>query len=328
MNFKLFTFPEMRNDDPPSTLYHYTSLEALVSIVQTKRLRASNIRFLNDTTESMRLKRDAIEILEGWIARSPDKKDFKVTLENIEKTPQQSLFLASLSENGDLLSQWRAYCPQNLGVSIGFSSECLAEQWIADPNSDKGFFLSASLKKVKYYSPADRAQLETEILQLLELERRSGSRVAVGRMLTNIPEELISKWIDVIVKVEGEPGFAEPRPFSAVAAWLALLAPLVKHDAFAEEGEWRKVASKDYRPLPGQRFRVGRSTLIPFVDIMLDVKTVGAHRVLSEKYFINEVIIGPTPTPELTVEAVRSLFSSEGHPEVDVHVSRIPFRSW
>jgi hypothetical protein len=49
-------FDYLTHEDVPKTLYHYTSLEALVSIVQSKRLRASAIRFLNDTSEAMRLK--------------------------------------------------------------------------------------------------------------------------------------------------------------------------------------------------------------------------------------------------------------------------------
>jgi hypothetical protein len=328
MDFQYLTFPDMRDNDPPQTLYHYTSLEALVSIVQTKRFRASNIRFLNDTTESLRLKQDVIAILRRWISHSPDREDFRATLKNVETTPQQSLFIASLSERGDLLSQWRAYCPTGLGVSIGFSSDSLTEQWVANPRGDKPFFLSASLKKVKYYTPADQAQLEETLKKMLELEIQLGSRTAVAKMLTNLPEELLTKWIEAVIRVEGEPGFPEPGPFSAVAAWLAVLSPLVKHDAFEEEGEWRKVTSKQYRTMPCQRFRIGRSTLIPFVEIMLDVKTADATCVPSEKYFIDEVIVGPTPTPDLTIEAVRALFSSEGHPEVAVHMSRVPFRSW
>jgi hypothetical protein len=61
---------------------------------------------------------------------------------------------------------------------------------------------------------------------------------------------------------------------------------------------------------------------------MLDVMRVGAECVPREKYFIDEVIIGPTPTPELTLEALRSLFDSVGHPEVIIRSSCIPFRSW
>jgi hypothetical protein len=92
--------------------------------------------------------------------------------------------------------------------------------------------------------------------------------------------------------------------------------------------EWRKVITKDSRPMPGQQFRTGKSTLIPFIEIMLDVMREGAQCVTRKDYFIDEVVIGPTPTPELTVEAISSLFYSEGHPEVVVRTSSIPYRDW
>ena len=34
--------------------------------------------------------------------------------------PNLTPFVASFSENGDQLSQWRAYCPKGNGFSIGF----------------------------------------------------------------------------------------------------------------------------------------------------------------------------------------------------------------
>jgi hypothetical protein len=118
------------------------------------------------------------------------------------------------------------------------------------------------------------------------------------------------------------------RSVKTIQVWLSLLAPFIKHDAFKDEAEWRKVVSKDIRPMPGQMFRQGKSTLIPFAEIMLDVRREGAERVPQETYFVDEVIVGPTPTPELTLEAVQALFASEGHPEVRVRKSEIPFRSW
>ncbi len=80
--------------------------------------------------------------------------------------------------------------------------------------------------------------------------------------------------------------------------------------------------------MPAQQFRSGKSTPIPFVEVMLDVERIGADMIPRKSYFINEVIIGPTPTPELTSAALKSLFASEGRPEVVVRPSEIPFRSW
>jgi hypothetical protein len=42
---------------------------------------------------------------------------------------------------------------------------------------------------------------------------------------------------------------------------------------------------------------------------------------MKESYFIKEVIVGPTPHPELSIEAVRGLFESRNHPEVMVRLA-------
>jgi hypothetical protein len=148
------------------------------------------------------------------------------------------------------------------------------------------------------------------------------------RALDMTPESFPSM-VETWARHTGQKEDAEhAKSVKTVAVWLSLISPLFKHAAFKDEAEWRKVISKDIRPMPGQQFRQGKSTLIPYVEIMLDSRREQATRVPQEAYFIDEVIVGPTPTPELTIEAVRALFASEGHPEVKVSTSTIPYRSW
>jgi hypothetical protein len=296
LRFMYFSY--LAPDEIPKILYHYTSLDALVSIAQTKRLRASNIRFLNDRSESLWLKEHALAILRKRAVSSELKEFISGLINSVESNPRPSPFVASFSESCDLLSQWRAYCPSGLGVSIGLSSESLQESWIANPRGEKPFYLDAPLQKARYYGPAHEDDLEHVVDRLIEVDRQSAVE-------------------------EPKIGF----PFKVVPLWLQLASPFFKHEAFNEECEWRKVISK-HGQMPGQKFRQGKSTLIPFVEIMLDVMRVGTECVPRERYFINEVVVGPTPTPDLTIEALRSFFDSEGHPEVTVRSSTIPFRDW
>lgn len=336
----------MTHEDVPETLYHYTSLDALVSIVQSRRLRASSIRFLNDRSESLRLKEDVVGILRSEPTGSRGQKTVQTTIDLIESQPMQSLFVASLTEKADLLSQWRAYCPSGLGVSIGFSSDSLSQQWVANKSGDSPLFLSAPLQKVRYYGPTKQADLEAEVRRLLTLEVEASLNENVAypnvavlsavaplfKDVTFRPAELnqlLAIAVKAINEAEGEPGFTLSRPAgSTLAAWVFMLSPFIKHDAFEEECEWRKVISKDFRHMPGQRFRTGKSTLIPFVEVMLDKIRVESECVPSERYFINEVVVGPTPTPELTIEALASLFESEGQPQVRIRSSHIPYKDW
>jgi hypothetical protein len=116
--------------------------------------------------------------------------------------------------------------------------------------------------------------------------------------------------------------------FKSIRAWLTMLPPFFKHDAFGAEAEWRKVVSKDSRPMPGQQFRQRNTALISFVEPVPDVTTKSAERVPPAVYFNDEVVVGPTPAPELTAEALQALFAAQGHPKVIVRDSNIPFKSW
>ena len=341
MNFAYVT-----HENVPKTLYHYTSLEALVSIVQSKRLRASNIRFLNDRTESLRLKESVLAILNKRVSYK-DKEIVRTIVDLLGSTEKQSHFVASLSEKDDLLSQWRAYCPSGVGVSIGFRSSVLNEQWIANPRSeDDPLFLSTSLQKVRYYASEHQPELQDFIERLLVLEQKAVASAGTGHLNPSVlavvspcidpkllpeaqQESLVGIALKAIAEAEGESISARLfMPGSTIASWVINLAPFVKHEAFEEECEWRKIVSKDNRLMPGQMFRLGKSTLIPFIEIMLDVTTLGAKCVSRQDYFIEEVVIGPTPTPELTFEALRALFDLEGHPEVNLRLSKIPFKDW
>src|SRR5271165_4390934 len=71
---------------------------------------------------------------------------------------------------------------------------------------------------------------------------------------------------------------------------------------------------------PRERGEPGpKSTLIPYVEAEPQVK---------DGYFIKEVIVGPTPNPDLSIESIKGLFRSLNHPEVTVRASNVPYRHW
>jgi hypothetical protein len=58
----------------------------------------------------------------------------------------------------------------------------------------------------------------------------------------------------------------------------------------------------------------------------MDAISTVARAASPRRYFIDEVVVGPTPSPRLTIEAVQALFASEGHPEVLIKNSHISLR--
>ena len=107
-------------------LYHYTSHDALYKIVEGKRLRASHAYFLNDSSEIKYAIDRFIQIVNEKAQSVTDQQDSAFLaqvpswLANMKSNPHY-IFSFSLSEDGNVLSQWRAYTPYGTGVSIGLN---------------------------------------------------------------------------------------------------------------------------------------------------------------------------------------------------------------
>ncbi len=116
---------------PATTLYHYTSAEGLIGIVESKSLWASGIHYLNDTAGY----KHAVSIVRDFVTRElasnldhPWKDLFEKILRGESFYTDDMVFVGSLSEAKDKLSQWRGYCPTGGGYCIGFSPELIERQ--------------------------------------------------------------------------------------------------------------------------------------------------------------------------------------------------------
>lgn len=108
--------------DLPPTLYHYTSWSGLEGIITTGMLWVTHLDGLNDSEEL----KYAQSLLCELVPRDHGHEDC-VTRVIKEGGRLRHSGAAALSEEGDLLSQWRAYADDGQGVSIGFSARRLQE---------------------------------------------------------------------------------------------------------------------------------------------------------------------------------------------------------
>lgn len=102
--------------------YHYTDAQGLLGIIQNGRLWATDIRFLNDPSEGSFLSERLIGIMESKAGGiSETEQDIIRGLRKALCNPRSnySSFCASLSANGDLLSQWRGYGSFGNGYAVG-----------------------------------------------------------------------------------------------------------------------------------------------------------------------------------------------------------------
>ncbi len=122
-------------------LYHYTSQAGFVGIVQTKTIWATKLQYLSDAAEfayAIDLFRSELLALREETRSENAKRILDMISERLKGIASINIFVSSFSENGNLLSQWRAYCPSGSGFSLGFDPQDLQV-----PAREQPFFLAA-----------------------------------------------------------------------------------------------------------------------------------------------------------------------------------------
>lgn len=280
----LFTTP------PDGTLYHYTTLSGLLGIVRGGELRASDIRYMNDSAEL----RHTIDLLSRHITRRiSDGCDEPALLNQllewlthrIVRGPM--LFGASFRANGNLLSQWRGYSVHGKGVSLGFDpghiSACADRQ---------AFQVGKCL-----YDEVRQYQLVEQMVDAIERLARAADAPA---------GDAGQRWSAVFEQVEGD---------------LLRIAAVLKHPAFEEEQEWRIVSPvvSECSELPVS-FREGSSMLVPYYA--LDLMDSAGERLL-----LDHVYLGPTSNSELSLRSLALFLKQRGaSPARGISYCRIPYR--
>lgn len=290
----------------PATLYHYTSQQGLVGIVSNAEFWATDIRYLNDSSEFTYAVELARRELESWkhadMAYYPSFR--KLAQERLTASAS-SILVASLSEEGDLLSQWRGYCSPGPGFSIGFNGRYLTR--LADEN-DLGFSRCV-------YEAVDQRTLIGELIQT-SFERFPRHIVPAPSLGQYGDADAYIQAVAAALSCEPNAS-ARDASVNRFVSGLLDLAAVFKNPTFNEEKEWRIVAvSGPERPL---RHRLGKSFLVPYGVLPL--------RGLEERV-INEVVVGPCPHPDLSVASLKAFLTQELGYSPEVRVSRVPFRFW
>lgn len=230
----------MVDEFPSRILTHYTSGGGLLGIFENKAIWASRIQFLNDYMEF----RLAKELAQTAIAsyNLPNQNISLIQLCNAVSNYigriDPVLYVASFSEDGDSLSQWRAYCPANLGYNIGF-------------NADK---LTLLAEKQGFYLRPCIYDFETQ-------------KTMINEWIDRLLKDFISRFPTSSNAVQ----FCQDNMNPYVNGFI-LNAPYFKHPAFKEECEWRLVSKMP----PNDRhakLRVGKSTLIPYIPFSIPFDT-------------------------------------------------------
>jgi Protein of unknown function (DUF2971) len=284
----------MLDNNPPNLLYHYTSQIGLIGMLKSGSMWATSIRYLNDSQEYKYAIDVATKVIHSEKESFRDAQErqlFENLLSEIEFAGSDNdVFVISFSEEGDLLSQWRAYCHPSGGFSIGFDRKKLEGVIEAQHFT----FIRCIYDEVK-----QRDLLRQLIKESLEDFRTDG-------LSADIKASLVAS----IFKDE-----------------LQQIAPAFKHPSFSEEREWRLVCVVDRLPrascgrasikgarfIPEVQYRQGLSMIIPYIVFNLCEQV--------DKILVQRIVVGPTPHSRLSTASVRSMFTELvpwPHSEVEV----------
>ena len=219
-------------------LYHYTDQNGFLGIIENRFLWATKIQYLNDRNELNLALNIAGEVLEQQASISKDSTELfriKRLIENLENIVDINICVCSLSEKGDLLSQWRGYSSGMGGYSIGFDKDAL-EICVRE--------LGFELYKCEYDLREQRKHIESVVEETLQTFK-------------NYDEPLTESI-----------GYSSDSA-SYFNQKLANISPIIKDPSFEEEAEWRLV-SKGGINFDNLNFRTGRSMLIPYYKLKLN----------------------------------------------------------
>lgn len=275
-------------------LYHYTTPEALIGIFRNRCLWATNALFLNDSQEvahGIELARRKLRSLRD--CASDDAQGARIDwlvneIRNVGTATSKFVFVCSLSADGDMLSQWRAYC-RGGGFAVGFP-----ESELGDAIASQQFALDA----VVYEDEKQAAQIDSVL------------------------DSIVVPWI----RGAGAPVSDDDDRFkvSGTFVWeLLRVGAKLKNSSFSEERESRIVSLPELKYDPEKLYFRARSGLVvPYIEINLPEQRV------VDFWSRVEIIIGPTRYPRESHASVYDLVRRfQGH-AVAIRDSRIPFREW
>lgn len=162
----------------PKTLYHYTTMDGLKGILESKSLWATKIHYLNDASELSKALKIANNVLENLLKNTSVKEDMHLEIQkmlmDIDSWRDINWCVASLCTNGDLLSQWRGYGSYGSAFSIGFDVGKLAQSIVA---------YNYELHPCRYF---DEKGYEREIEELIKSTLGSEKvRAFIGTLIKN-----------------------------------------------------------------------------------------------------------------------------------------------
>jgi len=285
---------------PKEALFHYTDAGGLLGMIKSKSIWLSHINYQNDSKEFYH----AVELINDLLKR--EYRGLDLWLSNADFNIEETVYTFSLSKKKDLLSQWRGYCP-NGGYSISFNKDQI-ETMMQTYN--------LSVYKCLYDMDSKIELIKQEILGVTPEEYASSL-------------EQNDDNFDSMCKIDARWLARVPRQLKLLKRQINKYAPIMKHESFSEEEEFRLVTDRTYSRLVGGprdegldplpfpiEFRERNNKIVPYVAAVMAE---------GNPILIDEIVIGPNPDPELSKSACELLLKGT---KAWISNSNIPYKNW
>jgi hypothetical protein len=278
--------------DLPENLYHYTNLNGLQGILSNSEIWLSNLYFLNDKSEYELGLKIVVEQLENYKSGFSVLRSTKYFVESLEKAiefikEKESPYILSLTSNNDLLSQWRGYTENGVGVNIGFGKEFFQNnslnifKCIYDKEKQVKFISHIVTESIFMFVGVAHSQGIFEEEKETDLEDYNESVSIAGRY-----------FIDRII----------------------LACSLIKDSNFKEEDEWRVLYFGNDKEV---NFLNKGNYFKPYIKY--DLKDLDES--------ISEIFIGPNSEKELCFLSIELLLKKYSISSDKIKFSEIPYRN-
>jgi hypothetical protein len=274
------------NQDPPLELFHYTSEDALIKIVNSGFLWATDCQYLNDQAELI----DGLNIFKNVLVEFDSNEFIDVTNRVFDEWSSRdwTYFIISFSENPDVLSQWRAYSEGATGCAIGFDAIKLKHR------AGFGEFVNINIdplsKQYCYY------------FHLLKVVYNINAKRKIAKSFLSEAYTSYKK-----AEAQGLSALEVKNYINSIAYRLGEFIVSFKNSQFSEELEWRIVVSK-HNSNAGKsiNFRPTQFGISPYVKVNISPVEMVHENCLP----IKRIILAPKSKSKNNIKGMRMMLNN------------------
>jgi hypothetical protein len=284
------------------TLYHYCSTATFHAIVQNSSVWLSSLTMSNDSSEGQLVRNTLVNLAKRDNLEPAAISKLEADIRNLEEM-YDGLGLC-LSEDGDLLGQWRAYSADGTGVSIGFNRAYLEQ---VARNATEPEYKHLRLSKVEY-SPDGHEELLVGMYR--EIRKRYDGSEQNGAGLKFPMDSSTGSWVDNLEDLMTD--LSDPLYWKLYEFVLRMY--LLKPHQFREEGEWR-LHTIGTRGFPGNySFHPESARIKPYLKLPLE----------PQRHPISQIVLGPKHKSDCST--ILMFLQIYGFGYVDIVKSKVSYR--